>query len=439
MDINNIYSKKVISLDEALRKIKSNQNLVSALGAAEPKRILENLHKISHRVENVNLSTCLPMGVYEYFTNHKNKGHFHMDGWFYSPPIRKSHKHANVSYIPNHLHFSATKRLYHRQPNIYMGTCSPVDKHGYVSLSLSATYEREIIENADVVMLEINPNMPRTFGDTILDIRDVDYFIEVDYEVPELPAQKPSKIDKKIGEYISTLVEDGSTLQLGIGGIPNAVADALMNKKNLGIHTEMLTDGMVDLYKNGVITGKKKTLYPEKMIATFALGTKKLYDFINDNPAVMIMKGNWVNDPCVIGKNYKMVSINTTLQVDLTGQCASESIGHNQFSGTGGQADTAIGAQNSKGGKSIIALSSTASVRTGVGDERKTISKIVPLLDKGSIVTLSRNDVDYVVTEYGIASLRGTNIAERVERLINISHPDFREEIKNRANELMIW
>lgn len=439
MNLKEIYKRKVITVEEALGKINSNQNLVSGLAAAEPKMILENLHTISSRVEGVNISTCLPMGAYEYFIDPSNKESFHMDGWFYSPPIRRAHKNRNVSFIPNHLHLSAIKRLYHRRPDIYIGTCSPVDKHGYISLSLSATYEREMIENADIVILEINPNMPRTFGDTIIHMNEVDYFIEVDYSVPELPIALPSEKDRRIGKYIADLVEDGSTIQLGIGGIPNAVTSELMNKKDLGIHTEMFTDGMVDLYNNGVITGNKKTLMPNKMVATFALGSKKLYDFIDDNPAVMILRGQWVNDPYVIGQNYKMISINTTLQVDLTGQCASESIGHRQFSGTGGQADTAIGAQNSKGGKSIIALYSTVDVRLGDGDERKTISKIVPRLDKGSIVSLSRNDVDFVVTEYGVASLRGTNISERVERLINIAHPKFRKELTSQANELMIW
>ena len=201
----------------------------------------------------------------------------------------------------------------------------------------------------------------------------------------------------------------------------------------------MLTDGMVDLYEAGVITGKYKTLMPGKMVATFALGTKKLYDFIDDNPAVNIMRGSWVNDPHVIGQNHKMVSINTSMEIDLTGQCCSESIGHVQFSGTGGQADTAIGAQISPGGKSIIALYSTTDVRVPGQEERKTISKIVTRLAHGAAVTLSRNDVDYVVTEYGVASLRGTSIRDRVEALIAIAHPDFREDLRKEAEELMIW
>ncbi|MTI70722.1 MAG: acetyl-CoA hydrolase/transferase family protein [Firmicutes bacterium] len=439
MDIKRIYKSKVINVEKVLEKINSHDNIVSALAAAEPKEILSKLHTIAKNVENVNVTTCLPMGSYDYFENPKYKNSFFMDGWFYSPTIRKAHKNGNVSFIPNHLHLSGTKRLFHRKPNVFIGTAAPMDKHGNVSLSLSATYERTMIENADLVIIEINPNMPRTFGDTIIHINDIDYIVEADYKVPELTVVEPTQKDRIIGKNIAKLVEDGSTIQLGIGGIPNAVTRELMDKKDLGIHTEMMTDGMVDLYNAGVITGKKKTLMPGKMVATFALGTNKLYDFIDDNPAVMIMNGNWVNDPYIIGKNKKMVSINTTLQIDLTGQCASESIGHKQFSGTGGQADTAIGAQNSPEGKSIIALYSTAKIRVAGSDERKVISKIVPRLDYGAAVTLSRNDVDYVVTEYGIASLRGTSVKERVKRLISIAHPDFRDNLENEAKELMIW
>ncbi len=439
MNVREIYNSKLITIEDALNKIKTDDNLVSALGAAEPMGILSRLHEIRDKVKNVNISTCLPVGDYEYFVNPENKESFLMEGWFYSPAIRKAHKNGNVSFIPNHLHLSATKRIYHRKPNIFLGTGSPMDKHGYISLSLSATYEREMIENADIVILEVNPNMPRTFGDTIIHVNDIDYIVEADYQVSQLGVVEPSEKDKVIGKYIAELVEDGSTIQLGIGGIPNAVAAELMNKKDLGIHTEMLTDGMVDLYEAGVITGKYKTLMPGKMVATFALGTKKLYDFIDDNPAVNIMRGSWVNDPYVIGQNHKMVSINTTLEIDLTGQCSSESIGHTQFSGTGGQADTAIGAQISKGGKSIIALYSTANVRVPGSDERKTISKIVTRLAQGAAVSLSRNDVDFVVTEYGVASLRGTSIRERVKSLIDIAHPDFRDKLREEAKELMIW
>lgn len=432
-------NSKIISVEQAVDLIKSGDEIVSALAAAEPRGILENLHTRAEDLRDVTVVTCLPMGSFPYFEDPRYKESFFMEGWFYSGAVRKAHLNQNVSFIPNHLHLAATRRLAYRKPNVFVGTGAPTDKHGFISLSLSATYEREMIEAAETVILEINPNMPRTLGDTIIHASEIDYIVEADYPIPELAAAEPSEKDRIIGKYISDLVEDGSTIQLGIGGIPNAVALELVNKIDLGIHTEMFTDGMVDLYNAGAITGKKKSLLPGKMVATFALGTRKLYDFIDDNPAVQILRGSWVNDPHIIGLNNKMVSINTTLEIDLCGQCCSESIGHRQFSGTGGQADTAIGAQNCPDGKSIIALYSTADIRTGNGDERRRISKIVPALTTGAAVTLSRNDVDIVVTEYGVALLRGTPIRERVKRLINIAHPEFREELQYQAKQLHIW
>jgi len=439
MDIQKLYDERLITVDKALSFIKSDDEIISALGAAEPRGIVSRIHEVADRVKNVTVVTCLPMGGYEYFQNPEYKDSFTMEGWFYSPEIRKAHKNGNVSFIPNHLHLAAERRLDYKMPDIFIGTASPMDKHGYISLSLSATYEREMLEHAELTILEINPNMPRTFGDTVIHISEIDHLIEMDYELPELPITEPSEKDKLIGKHIVDLVEDGSTIQLGIGGIPNAVASELKTKKDLGIHTEMFTDGMVELFKSGAVTNNEKTLMPGKMVATFALGSKVLYDFIDDNPAVQIMRGRWVNDPNIIGKNHKMVSINTTIEIDLTGQCASESIGHRQFSGTGGQADTAIGAQISKEGKSIIALYSTTNVKDPESGERKTISKIVPSLTKGAAVTLSRNDVDYVVTEYGVAALRGTPLRERVKRLIAVAHPDFRQMLEVASKDLMIW
>ena len=245
-------------------------------------------------------------------------------------------------------------------------------------------------------------------------------------------------MDQKIGNYIAENIEDGSTIQLGIGGIPNAVAEALKSKKDLGIHTEMFTDGMVDLIECGAVNNSKKTLYNGRSVATFALGTKKLYQFLDDNPSVMMKSGRWTNDPHVIGQNHKMISINTTLEVDLTGQCASESIGTVQFSGTGGQADTAVGAQICPEGKSFIALYSTAEITNSEG-KKETVSKITPTLKPGAAVSLGRNDVDYVVTEHGIVWLRGQSIRERVKRLISIAHPDFRDKLRFDAEKFGIW
>lgn len=426
-----IYRQKLIAIDEALAKVKSGDFIVVALAAAEPQGFMSRLHTIAPLVKDVIVSSCLNMQNYEFYANPAFYSHFYHEAWFYTSGIRKAHPHKTVSFVPNHLHFAATKRIKYRKPNIFVGTCTPPDKHGYVSLGLSVTYEQEMIENADTVILEINANLPRTLGDTAVHVSMVDWFIENTIDVPQLSNQEPTEKDRIIGAYIAELVEDGSTIQLGIGGIPNAVAQGLMSKRDLGIHTEMFTDGMVDLYEAGVITNRSKSLHSGKMVATFALGSKKLYDFIDDNPGVHLLRGTYTNDPYVIGRNNKMVSINTTLEVDLGGQCCSESIGPMQFSGTGGQADTAIGAQMSPGGKSIIALYSTA--------KNDTISKIVPILTPGAVVSLQRNDVDYVVTEYGVAQLCGTSLRERVKRLIAIAHPDFRPHLAEEAERLRMW
>jgi len=430
---------KIISVEEALSYIKTGDHIVSGVAGAEPKALFSKLHEINKRVKDVHVMTCLPMEIYDFYNNPEYRDSFMMEGWFYSAAMRKRHPDKNISFIPNHLHFAAQKRIDYKKPNVYVGNCSPADKHGYVSLGLSMVYEREMIDAADLVILEVNPNVPRTFGDTLLHTSSVDYFIETSYEMPELPISEPNEKDKKIGAFIAEYIDDGATLQLGIGGIPNAVAQALKSKKNLGIHTEMFTDGMVDLYEAGAVNNCLKSLHPDKMVAAFALGSKKLYDFIDDNPAVAIMRGSYVNDPYVIGKNDRMVSINTSIEVDLTGQCCSESVGSKQISGTGGQADTAIGAQNAKDGKSFIALYATTMVKDPISGEKVEKSKIVPTLSKGAIVSLSRNDVDFVVTEYGVAALRGTSVRERVKRLIAIAHPDFRASLQEEADQLMIW
>jgi len=429
------YKEKVITLEQALNMVKSDDNIVTGLGAAEGKMFMDNIHTIADRVKNVTITNCLSMASGE-FMNEVYKDSFNIDGWFFSPPMRKAFKNGNISFIPNHLHLAGWKRLEHVKPNIYVGSASMPDEHGFISLSCSNTYESKMIEKADVVILEINPKYPRTFGDVEMHYRDIDYFIEADYDVPVIKDVPFTEKDEKIGVLISEHINDGDTLQLGIGGIPNAVAAGLKGKKDLGIHTEMMTSGMVDLIEAGVITGKKKTLHKGKHVATFALGNKKLYDFINNNPSVMILNGKYVNDPAVIGLNDNMVSINTALEVDLTGQVCSESIGHIQFSGTGGQADTAIGAQNAKNGRSFIALYSTAMVRNPETGQKEEVSKIVPFLKPGAIVSLSRNDVDMVVTEYGIAHLRGTNVRERILRLIDIAHPSFREQLLKDAYDL---
>lgn len=425
------YSSKIISVEKALSMVKSNDHIVTGLGAAEAGDFMGQLHTIADRVRNVNITNCLPTHPSRIYEPQFAES-FNVDGWFYAPQLRKAHANGNMAYIPNNLHFAATKRLEHVKPNIYVGASSMPDKHGYVSLSLSNTYEQRMIEKADIVILEINPNMPYSLGDVQLPVSDVDYMIESNYMPPNMPDAPFSEKDAVIGKLIADMVPDGACIQLGIGGIPNAVGEYLKTKNDLGIHTEMLTNSMVRLAKMGVITGKCKNINKGKMVTTFAMGSQELYDFLDYNPSVAIMDGCWVNDPYTIMQNDNQISINTTLEVDLTGQCASESLGSRQFSGTGGQSDTAIGAQNSKNGMSIIALYSTAMVK-GKDGQKHEVSKIVAQLMQGAAVSLSRNDVDRVVTEYGVAELRGTNIRERVDRLIAIAHPDFRTQLREDA------
>lgn len=431
MNFNDEFNKKLISLDEALALVSSNYEICVGLAASEPMDFLSRLHEVAYRVSNVTVLTCLNMGDYKFTSQPEMEGHFTNVAWFYSGLTRKAHPHQTATFLPNHLHLASKQRLNYKNPNIFICTASPMDKHGYFSLSLSVTYERDYIEAADIVILEVSENYPKTYGDTFVHVSEIDYLYETSRFPPQLKVVEPTEKDMIIGNYIAELIEDGSTLQLGIGGIPNAVAKSLMCKKNLGVHTEMLTDGFVDLYNAGAITNKMKTLHKGKFIGAFALGTKKLYDFIDDNPGVELLQGSYANDPYIIGQNYKMISINTSLQIDLTGQCCSESLGHIQYSGTGGQTDTATGALNSKGGKAFIALYSSA--------KNNTISTITPFLSPGSGLSLSRNDVDHVVTEYGVAHLSGRTIKERVNNLIAIAHPDFRSMLRVEANRYMLW
>ena len=431
MNVGKKYQEKLITIPEAVSKVKSNQKVVTAMAASEPQGLLHELENRSDELENVNIVSCLMMGDYN-FLEPEMRGTFLNETWFYGPADRENHKHGNVTYIPNNLHEAGMKKLENDDLNIFWGTATPMDENGFFSLSLGLTYEKMMIEDENtMVVLEINENLPWTLGDTQVHISQVDHLVENTSPLIEVPPIEPGEEEKKIGEYVAEMIEDGSTLQLGIGGIPNAIAHSLKDKNDLGVHTEMFTDGMVDLFKKGAITNQKKTLWKGKMVGTFAMGTKKLYDFIDTNLAVEFQQGNVTNDPCIIGQNHKMVSVNTALQVDLTGQVCSEAIGNKHYSGTGGQVDTHRGAQRSEGGKGIIALRSTAK-----GGE---ISTILAELPAGSKVTLGRNDIDYIVTEYGVAHLKGKSIRDRVDAMINIAHPDFRDELRKKANEIKLW
>ncbi len=427
MEYKEEYKRKLTDIEEVLHLIKPGMTVVAGMTPMEPQLFLSQVHKA--RADDVKIFTCLNMKPYPFFYE-ETPSSFENNSWFFGHYNREAIKKGilKTHYVPNNLHQAGTDFIQTRKVNMFVGVASPMDKNGFFTLSASVVYEKDILEAADIVVLEVNPNAPKTHGDTSVHIREVDYIVEVDYPLPEIQPSKAGKEERAIARHISELVEDGSTLQLGIGSIPDTVARFLESKRDLGIHTEMLTESMVDLFEKEVITNSKKTLWKGKFVCTFAFGTRKLYDFVNDNPAVMFFRGSYVNDPYVIAQNEKMVSINTALMVDLTGNVCSEGIGKTHYSGTGGQLDTHRGAIMSRGGKGIIALKSTAK-----GGE---ISKIVPFLPEGSPVTIPRQDVDYVVTEHGIAHLRGKSVKERALEMINIAHPDFREWLKKEASKL---
>ena len=429
------YDSKKITVEQALSMVKSNDVITLGMAGSEPREFLTNLHTIADRVENVTITGSIVTAKGEYLNEKYLKKAFKLENWFFSPPTRALRDTGRVSYIPNCLRFSGKKRNDAVKTNIFICSASLPTADGRIFFSSSNAYEKEVALLADTVILEISPNIPRVPGDAYLEFEDVDYVIECDYPLPTIPDVTPNEKDMKIGRYISDLVHDGDTIQVGIGSIPNAVCAAIAGKKDLGVHTEMLTTGIMDLMKSGVVNNSKKTLEPGKTVFAFMLGNRELYEFAHENESLLMRSGSWTNDPYVIAKNDNMVSINTSVEIDLTGQCCSESIGSAQISGTGGQSDTAIGAQEAKNGRSIIALYSTAMVKNKQTGEETEVSKIVPVLQPGAAVTLSRNDVDYVVTEYGCVRLRGLCVQQRAEKLISIAHPKFQSALRQGGRE----
>lgn len=426
------YKSKLLSLSEAVAMVSSGMTIQIGIAASEPVGLLEELARQSDRLEDITTWTCLPMRAYDIFTKPEMEGRFFNENWFYGAPDRAVHSEGRVSYTPNNLHRAGIDKLVgHRgRLDIMLGTCTPPNADGMVSLSMGVVVEREMIETADLVILEVNENLPWTDGDTIIPLSTVDYFVEHNCPLVQVPQAKPNETDELIGRHVAEFIEDGCTVQLGIGGTPTALAEFISDRRHLGIHSELLVDGIYKLWETGAVDNSRKTLHPGKFVAAFAIGTQPLYDFMNDSPDVLIMRGSYVNDPYVIAQNYKMISINTAIQVDVMGQVCSQSIGTRHFSGTGGQLDTHRGAQMSKGGRGIIALRSTA--------KNGTISTIVPTLAPGSGVTVPSQDVDTIVTEYGSAELRGLSVRERMEALIRIAHPDFRESIREESHRLGI-
>jgi acyl-CoA hydrolase len=419
---------QIISIDEALSVIKSGSIVVTAMAAAEPQALFERLGCHCADLRDVVVHCANPSREYECFTRNDLLGRLELRVMFLTSRVRKLHGHGRVHYVPQHLS-QWVRNLSRRGPvDVFWGSCSTPDARGFVSLGPGACYEPEVLRSARIVVLEMNPNIPVTSGATHVPLSWVTHLVASDATLPSLERATPDAVDRRIAAHIAGLVPDGSTIQLGIGGIPNAVGEALRSRRDLGIHTEMINDSMMDLYLAGAVTGRRKTIWPGKIVGSFVYGTRALYDFVHSNPAVELQPASVVNDPVRIGRNYRMVSINTAVEVDITGQVCSESIGHSELSGVGGATDTHVGAQRSEGGRGIVAL--RASTKDGKG------SKIVFELKPGAKVSISRNDVDTVVTEHGIAELAGKTVAERVRALIAVAAPDFREKLLADAREV---
>lgn len=430
MSWQQLYESKVISVEEAAGKVKSGDRVVLGHAVGEPAAVIEEMVAHKENYKDVEIVHMVAMGKAGY-AKPGMEGHFRHNAIFVGGTTRDAVASGRGDFTP--CFFSEVPKLFRTSlpVDVALIQVTPPDEHGYCSFGVSNDYTKPAAECAKLVIAEVNDQMPRTMGDCFIHISEIDYVVESSHPVIELKPARIGEVERAIGENCASLIEDGATLQLGIGAIPDAVLLFLKDKKDLGIHSEMISDGVVELVEAGVITNKAKTIHPGKIVVTFLMGTKKLYDFANNNAMLEMYPVDYVNDPTVIMKNNKMVSINSCVQVDLMGQVASESVGLKQISGVGGQLDFVRGSNMCKDGKSIIAMPATAA--------KGTVSKIVPLLDEGAAVTTSRNDVDYVVTEFGIAHLKGKNLRERARALINIAHPNFREglikEYENRFHQ----
>lgn len=419
MDLKQLYEEKKITAQEAVKKIKSNDRVVVGHACGEPAHLLNAMVENKDEYENVEIVHMVAMGKAKYCDEGMDK-HFRHNAIFVGGTTKKAVKEGRADFTPTFF-FEVPKLLRDRlKVDVVLAQASPMDEHGYMSLGISVDYTKPACEVAKIVIIQVNKNMPRTMGDSFIHISNVDYIVEYDEPIYTLPRPSIGEIERQIGENCAKLIQDGDTLQLGIGAIPDAVLSFLTDKKDLGIHSEMFTDGVVELVEKGVVTNKMKKTHTGKMVATFLMGTQKLYDFVNNNVSVEMFPVDYVNHPAVIMKEDNIVSINSCVQVDLMGQVVSESIGATQISGVGGQVDFVRGVSMAKNGRSIIAMPSTVKGKS---------SKIVSKIDDYAAVTTSRNDVDYIVTEYGIAHLKGKTLKERSKALIKIAHPDFRKEL----------
>ena len=429
MNYKEIYRSKLMSIGDAAAKVENGWMIGMDAAAAHPAALVSAIaaRAKAGEISGVKLDSLLDVDPLECYADPELNGKFNGIAWFTGSGSRKAVNAGYADFIPNYYRDipGNIRRLY--DYDLFITEVSPMDKHGYFSLATVSSMSEAHLDKAKRVFVVVNDRQPRAVCGLQVHVSQVDAIVENNHELPVLPPVKLDDVSVAIGNLIAEQIPDGACIQLGVGTIPDATGMALKGKHDLGIHTEMFVDSMVELLECGAVNNSKKQIHRGQCVTTFAFGSKRIYDFIDDNPGIAILPVDYVNDPAVICKNDNMISINAAVEVDLMGQVCAESIGTRHLSGTGGQVDFVRGACQSKGGKSFIAFTSTA--------KNGTVSKIRPTLTPGAVVTTSKNDVDYIVTEYGIAQLRGLPLSKRVTNLIAIAHPDFRDELTFEAKK----
>ena len=433
MIATNIYQSRVTTAQEAVRAIKSGHRVFLTGNVSVPQKLLAALVEYAPEITDVEICQALTVGSADYVSP-EMEGHLRVNSMFISANIRKAVQEGRADFTPVLL--SEFPLLFKRgilPLDVAIIHVSTPDEHGFCSLGDEVVLTKSAAEAAKVIIAEVNEQMPRTLGDSFIHVSRLTHIVPVNYPIPEhnMTVEGDSVVVEKIAGNVAELIPDGATMQLGIGSIPDAVLKFLSHKKDLGIHTELFSDGVIDLFNAGVITNGRKSLHPGKIVAGFILGTRRLYEWVHDNPMIEMHPTEYVNDPFIIAQNDRMVAVNSAIEVDLTGQVCGDSIGPKLYSGVGGQLDFVYGSSRSKGGVPIIALPSVATLRDGT-----EVSKIAAMLKLGAGVITSRNHVRFVVTEWGIADLYGKTIRQRSQALINIAHPQFREELTKQAKEL---
>jgi len=428
MNWETIYRKKITTVQDALSIIESGNRLYIGGGAGVPVALTQGLTECAPRLQNVELTHILTFAEAPYVAP-EYQDSFRVNALFIGHNVRRAVQDGRADFTP--IFLSEIPNLFRNgilPIDVAMISVSPPDDHGFCSFGVEVGTTKPAAESARIIIAEVNRQMPRTLGDSFIHVSRLNHIIEVDTPIPEAPQGSNSEDNLKIGQNIAELIPDGATLQMGIGSIPDAVLKSLTHHKDLGIHTELFSDGVIDLVEQGIITCAKKNFHPGKIIAGFLFGTKRLYEFIHNNPLIELHPTDYVNDPFNIAQNDNMVAINSAIQIDLTGQVCADSIGPRFYSGVGGQIDFIRGAARSSGGLPIIACPSTA--------QNGRVSRIVPMLNEGAGVITTRNDIHYVITEFGVAQLYGKTIRQRVQALINIAHPKFRDQLNHSAKQL---